>query len=77
MGVLAERLGLPRMVKLASNEGAFGPLPAAVAAYEAAARDLHRYPDGGAAPLRAALGERFGLAPEQVVPGNGAAPPSG
>ncbi len=72
MRVLAERAGLERMVKLASNEGAFGPLPAAVAAYEAAAGDLHRYPDGGATSLRAALGERFGLPPEQVVPGNGA-----
>lgn len=72
MRVLAERAGLERMIKLASNEGAFGPLPAAVAAYNAAAADLHRYPDAGAGPLRAALGERFGLPPDQVVPGNGA-----
>ena len=72
MRVLAERAGLERMVKLASNEGAFGPLPASVAAYEAAAAELHRYPDGGAGPLRAALAERFGLPFEQVVPGNGA-----
>ena len=70
--VLAERLGLERIVKLASNEGAFGPLPAAVAAYEATAAELARYPDGGAAPLRAALAERHEVAPEQVVPGNGA-----
>ena len=72
MRVLAERAGLERMIKLASNECAFGPLPASVAAYEAAAAELHRYPDGGAAPLRAALGERHGLPPEQVVPSNGA-----
>ncbi len=72
MRVLAERAGLERMVKLASNEGAFGPLPAAVAAYQACSPDLHRYPDGGAVALRAALGERYGLSPEQVVPGNGA-----
>jgi len=70
--VLAERMGIERMVKLASNEGAFGPLPAAAAAYEAAAGELHRYPDGGAGPLRAALAERHGLPVEQVVPGNGA-----
>ena len=70
--VLAERLGVERLVKLASNEGAFGPLPEAVTAYEATAMELARYPDGGAAPLRAALAERHGLAPEQVVPGNGA-----
>ena len=70
--VLAERLGLERLVKLASNEGAFGPLPEAVAAYDATAAELARYPDGGAIPLRAALSERHGVPPEQVVPGNGA-----
>jgi histidinol-phosphate aminotransferase len=70
--VLAARLGLERLTKLASNEGAFGPLPEAVAAYEATAAELARYPDGGAVPLRAALAERHGVAPEQVVPGNGA-----
>ena len=72
MRVLAERHGLERMVKLASNEGAFGPLPQAVAAYQAAAAELNRYPDAGAAALRAGIGERHGLPPEQVVPGNGA-----
>ena len=70
--VLAEQLGLERIVKLASNEGAFGPLPEAVVAYEGTGAELARYPDGGAAPLRAALAELHGVAPEQVVPGNGA-----
>jgi histidinol-phosphate aminotransferase len=70
--VLAERLGLKEIVKLASNEGAFGPLPAAVDAFRAAVADLGRYPDGGATALRAALAERYRLPPEQVVPGNGA-----
>ncbi len=59
-------------MKLSSNEGAFGPLPAAVAAYEAAARELNRYPDGGGVPLREALAERHGVPVEQVVLGNGA-----
>ncbi len=72
MSVLAERLGLPGIVKLASNEGAFGPLPASVAAYRAAAEGLHRYPDGGATPLREALAARHGVPAEQVVVGNGA-----
>ncbi|HZI90548.1 MAG TPA: histidinol-phosphate transaminase [Thermoleophilaceae bacterium] len=70
--VLAERLGLERLTKLGSNEGALGPLPEAVAAYEATAAELARYPDGDASDLRAALAERHGVAPEQVVPGNGA-----
>ena len=34
--------------------------------------ELNRYPDGGGVPLREALAERHGLAPEQVVLGNGA-----
>jgi histidinol-phosphate aminotransferase len=72
MNRLQEELGLARIVKLASNEGAFGPLPAAVAAFEAAVPHLNRYPDAGAAPLRRALAERHGVAVEQVVPGNGA-----
>jgi histidinol-phosphate aminotransferase len=65
-------LGLDRIVKLSSNEGAFGPLPAAVAAFEAAAAELNRYPDGGALRLRAELAKRHGVPLEQVVLGNGA-----
>src|SRR5919199_1956097 len=69
---LQAELGLERIVKLASNEGAFGPLPAAVAAFEAAAGELNRYPDGGGLRLRDALAERHGVPVEQVVLGNGA-----
>ena len=72
MWELQEELGLERIVKLASNEGAFGPLPAAVAAFEAAAGELNRYPDGGGVRLRHALAERHGVPLEQVVLGNGA-----
>ncbi len=72
MNVLARQLGLPGLVKLASNEGAFGPLPASAAAYRSAATQLHRYPDGGATPLREALAARHGVPAEQVVVGNGA-----
>jgi histidinol-phosphate aminotransferase len=72
MAELQANLGLERIVKLSSNEGAFGPLPAAVAAFEGAVSQLNRYPDGGAVPLREALAERHGLPPEQVVLGNGA-----
>src|SRR3954454_13812937 len=72
MRELQEELGLERIVKLASNEGAFGPLPAAVAAFEGAAGELNRYPDGGGVPLRRALAERHGVPLEQVVLGNGA-----
>ena len=69
---LQRQLGLERIVKLASNEGAFGPLPAAVAAYEAVAGELNRYPDAGGEELRAALAAIHGLPIEQLVLGNGA-----
>ena len=72
MRELQAELGLERIVKLASNEGAFGPLPAAVAAFEAAVAELNRYPDGGGLRLREALSERHGVPIEQVVVGNGA-----
>src|SRR3954469_6949119 len=72
MRELQEELGLERIVKLASNEGAFGPLPAAVAAFEATAGELNRYPDGGGVPLRQALAERHAVPLEQLVLGNGA-----
>ena len=72
MHELQRELGLDRIVKLASNEGAFGPLPAAVAAFEAAAGSLNRYPDAGGMRLREELARRHGLPVEQVVLGNGA-----
>jgi histidinol-phosphate aminotransferase len=51
-------LGLERVVKLASNEGPYGPFPAALEALERASLELNRYPDGGAYRLRHALAER-------------------
>jgi histidinol-phosphate aminotransferase len=72
MHELQRELGLERMVKLASNEGAFGALPAAVAAFEAAAAGLNRYPDAGGLRLREALAELHALPVEQIVLGNGA-----
>jgi histidinol-phosphate aminotransferase len=65
-------LGLDRVVKLASNEGPFGPFPAALEAIERSIRELNRYPDGGAYLLRAALAERHGVRLEEVAIGAGA-----
>jgi histidinol-phosphate aminotransferase len=63
--------GVNRIIKLSSNEGAFGPPPGAIAAIASAAREAHRYPDGGATALREAIGARFGLDPARIVCGNG------
>jgi len=65
-------LGLERVVKLASNEGPFGPFPAAEEALVRAAGELNRYPDGGSYRLHEALAARHGVAFEQVVVGAGA-----
>ena len=63
--------GVNRIVKLSSNEGAFGPPPAAIAAARASLADMHRYPDGGSAELRRAIGRRFDLDPARIVCGTG------
>ena len=65
-------LGLERVVKLASNEGQFGPFPEAHEAIERANRELNRYPDGGAYLLREALAERHGVRLAEVTTGSGA-----
>jgi histidinol-phosphate aminotransferase len=64
-------LGLERVVKLASNEGPFGPFPAALEAIARCAPDLNRYPDGGAYRLRAALAELHDVRFEEVAVGAG------
>jgi histidinol-phosphate aminotransferase len=65
-------LGLERVVKLASNEGPFGPFPEALEALAAAAPELNRYPDGGGYRLRMALAERHNVRFEEVALGAGA-----
>jgi histidinol-phosphate aminotransferase len=63
--------GFDKVTKLSSNEGAFGPSPASIAAISECALTMHRYPDGGMTRLRAALGAAFGLSPEKIICGNG------
>ena len=65
-------LGLDRVVKLASNEGPWGPFPAALEALERSARTLNRYPDGGTFHLRNALAERHGVDRANVITAAGA-----
>jgi histidinol-phosphate aminotransferase len=65
-------LGLERVVKLASNEGPFGPFAAARDALERATLELNRYPDGGAYRLRCALAERHEVRFEEIALGAGA-----
>jgi histidinol-phosphate aminotransferase len=60
-------LGLERVVKLASNEGPYGPFRAAQEAIARASLELNRYPDGGAYRLRQALAARHGVRFEEVT----------
>jgi histidinol-phosphate aminotransferase len=68
---LERELGIQGSVKLASNENPLGPSPRAVEALRGALGGIHRYPDGHAFALRHALARRLGVAPEQLVLGNG------
>lgn len=68
---LQRELGLTRVIKLASNENPLGPSPKAMAALSGAQTTLHRYPDGGGTQLRQAIGDRWKVAGDQIILGNG------
>jgi histidinol-phosphate aminotransferase len=68
---LRRELGVEQIVKLASNEGPFGPFPSALAAIAEAAPELNRYPEHGW-ELQQRLAARHGLPLDRIAPGNGA-----
>lgn len=70
--VPGEQPGLPRLIKLNTNENPFGPSPAVLSALnrEVDSR-LRLYPDPDAAQLKQALASYYRLAPDQVFVGNG------
>ena len=70
---LARELGLNEadIVKLASNENPLGPSPMALAAAQDALYDMALYPDGAGFALKAKLSAKLGVAPGQIVLGNG------
>ncbi len=59
------------LVKLASNESPFAPLPAVREAVEAALGSLNRYPDPTSSALRARLANRYGVPALRIAIGNG------
>ncbi|MFN2628032.1 MAG: histidinol-phosphate transaminase [Gaiellaceae bacterium] len=65
-------LGLDRVVKLASNEGPYGPFQAALEAMARVAPELNRYPDGGAWALRRSLAALHSVRLEEIAVGAGA-----
>jgi histidinol-phosphate aminotransferase len=68
---LRGELGIARVVKLGSNEGPFGPFPAAAEAIAAAIPGLNRYPERGG-ELAQLLAARHGVTPDRIAVGNGA-----
>lgn len=71
VGGAAPARGTEGVVKLSANENPWGPSEAARQALARAGRDLHRYPDGSHAALRAAIGEVHGLDPGRILCGAG------
>ena len=63
--------GVSNVVVLSANETPLGPSPDAIKAFNNLADELHRYPDGDSADIRAAIGERFGCDPANIVCGAG------
>jgi histidinol-phosphate aminotransferase len=59
------------MVRLASNESPYPPLPAVAEAIERALSTLNRYPDPSNSLLRARLSDRYGLPASRIAIGNG------
>jgi histidinol-phosphate aminotransferase len=64
-------LGLKSVIKLASNENPYPPSPKVLAAINAAAREVNRYPDGGCFLLRRALARKLNVDDDQLIFGNG------
>ncbi len=68
---LERELGVSGIVKLASNENPLGASPKAVAAARAALDEIALYPDGNGFALKDALAQRYGVAHDRLVLGNG------
>lgn len=60
-----------RVIKLSSNEGAFGPSPKAIIAMQDAAHEMHRYPDGDANALREAIAKKNNINKKNIICGAG------
>ena len=71
IGELERELGLERIVKLASNENPLGASPKALDVVRRILGGAHLYPDGSGFELKAALAEKLGVDPAQIVLGNG------
>jgi histidinol-phosphate aminotransferase len=65
------QLGLPKVIKLASNEIPFPPSPRVIQAISREAKNINRYPDDDCFYLRREIARRLKIAPEQLIFGGG------
>ena len=63
--------GISKVIKLSSNENAFGTSPKALAAIKKSAENTFRYPDGNCNDLRKAIAQKHNLNWENIVCGAG------
>ena len=68
---LERRTGIMFRARIGANESVFGPSPRAIAAMQAAAREVWQYCDPENHDLKAALAAHLGVAPENVMVGEG------
>jgi histidinol-phosphate aminotransferase len=67
----SELTGFDRVIKLASNEGAFGPSKKTLEALAFSAHDFSRYPDGDCTELRELLARKNNLSKNNIICGAG------
>jgi len=70
-GQAPEAIAAGEIAQLASNESPFPPHPEVVAAIQAAAGAMNRYPDPDATLLRERIAERHETEPARIAVGNG------
>ncbi|MCW8843869.1 MAG: pyridoxal phosphate-dependent aminotransferase [Rhodobacteraceae bacterium] len=63
--------GAPFRARLGANENVFGPSPKALDAMRAEASEIWKYPDASSYNLRHALAAHHGVAPENILVGEG------
>lgn len=70
-----KKLGLKKMIKLASNENPLGPSPKALDLLQGKlnsfSSELNRYPDGNAYDLKEAISKKYDIDINQITVGNG------
>ena len=68
---IARRSGVPLRARIGANESPFGPAPSVIAAMAAAASESWHYGDPENHDLREAIASHLGIAPANVMPGEG------